>query len=376
VPRRERRAGHRPPAAGRLIVARTFATIRVLEGTKDMPPSLTSRRQIGRTSLAVPPVGFGSAHLGGMWGRVPAAVAQATLAAAWDGGIRYFDSAPFYGRGLAEHRVGSFLIDQPREQFVLTTKVGRVFHRPRDPKTFDRAPWIGGLGHEIEFDYSYDGVMRSYEQSLLRLGLDTIDALLIHDLDAGAHGGNFEGHVRKLTASGIKALEALKASGDIKAIGMGINVAESLAEVAKLVDLDFVLVAMPYTLLDQAVLHTGLAWCIDKGVSVVIGAPFASGILVTGAGPGARYRYSEASDEVQAKVRAIAAVCARHGVALPTAALQFPLAHPAVVSIIPGGARPEEVTANLAAYAKPAPADFWAELKALGLIDPASPTPV
>ena len=244
------------------------------------------RRQIGATSLSLPQLGFGSAHIGGMRARVPDAEARGALQAAWDGGIRYYDTAPFYALGLSEQRLGNFLLNQPRDEFILSTKIGRVLHRPKDPKTFDRGGWVGGLNFEIEWDYSYDGVMRSYEQSLVRMGLDTIDALLVHDLDASGHGEHFEARIKALEATGMKALEELKRNGDIKAIGMGINSEVSLATVATRVKLDFVLVAMPYTLVDQSVLHTGFEYCRREGMSVIIGAPFASGILVTGSGPG------------------------------------------------------------------------------------------
>ena len=196
------------------------------------------------------------------------------------------------------------------------------------PATFDRAPWTGGLNFEVRFDYGYDGIMRSYEQALQRLAVDTVDALVIHDLDEGFHGANLGPHRDALVASGMQALEELKASGDIAAFGMGINTGTALDETASLVDLDFVLVAMPYTLLDQATLHTGMAACIERGVSVIIGAPFASGILVTGSGSDAKYGYAAAPDAVKAKVRGLEAVCAAHEVSLQAAALQFPLAHP------------------------------------------------
>jgi D-threo-aldose 1-dehydrogenase len=338
-------------------------------------PLPSDRRQVGSTGLSLPRFGLGTAHLGGMYARVDEPDSQATLQAAWDGGVRFYDTAPWYGRGLSEHRLGGFLLNKPREEFLVSAKVGRALHRPKDLRTFDRSPWGGGLNFEVEFNYSYDGVMRAYEQCLQRLGLDTVDALLIHDLDAEGHGERFAGHTKDLVDSGIKALEKLKKAGDIKAIGMGINLAASLDNVATLVDLDFVLVAMPYTLIDQAVLHTGLARCGARGIGVIIGAPFASGILATGAGPGARYFYRPAPEEVQAKVGKIEAVCSRHGVRLPSAALQFPLAHPAVVAVIPGAARPSEVSANIASFLAPIPASFWTELKALGLIDADAPTP-
>jgi D-threo-aldose 1-dehydrogenase len=231
------------------------------------------------------------------------------------------------------------------------------------------------LNFDVTFDYSYDGVMRSYEQALQRLGIDTVDALLVHDLDESIHGERYKDHLAALAGSGMRALEELKASGDIQAIGMGINTGHALDNIASSVDLDFVLLAMPYTLLDQTSLHTGMAACAARGTSVVIGAPFASGILATGAGGNAKYGYAAAPSEVQAKVRALQATCHEYDVSLPAAALQFPLAHPAVVSIIPGAARPSEITQNVAALGASIPETFWAALKSKGLIDPAAPTP-
>jgi D-threo-aldose 1-dehydrogenase len=340
-----------------------------------MAHKLTDRRQAGKTTLQLPPFGFGTAHLGGMYSRPSGEVARATLQAAWDGGVRFYDTAPYYGLGLSEHRTGNFLMDQPRDQFILTTKIGRYFKRPADPTTFDRGGWGGGLNMEIVWDYSYDGVMRSYEQSLLRLGLDTIDALFIHDPEPAGHGEHHAARMKDMATTGIKALEELKSSGQIKAIGMGMNAADSLVNIAPLVPLDFCIVAMPYTLLDQGSLNTGMKRCLDEGISVVIGAPYASGILATGPIEGARYAYGFADEATKEKTRRIMAVAARHGVSLQAAALQFPLAHPTVVSVIPGGAKPEEVTSNLRYLTEVIPAAFWAELKAQGLIVADAPVP-
>jgi D-threo-aldose 1-dehydrogenase len=333
------------------------------------------RRKVGETLLELPVFGYGSAHLGELYDLVDEADSRATLDAAWDAGVRYYDTAPWYGRGLSEHRLGGFLRTKPRSEFQITTKVGRTLQRPKNLKTFSRAPWKGGLNFEVNFDYTYDGVMRSYEQALQRLALDSVDALVIHDLDDLFLGDRLAGHEKQLFDSGIRALEELKASGEVKAYGMGINKDETLQTTATRVDIDFALVAMPYTLLDQASLHTGMAACVKRGVSVIIGAPFASGILVTGSQAGAKYAYGAASTEIQAKVRGIEAVCQAHGVALPAAALQFPLAHPAVVSIIPGAARPSEVKQNIASLAVAIPAAFWSDLKDRNLIDKNSPAP-
>ena len=338
-------------------------------------PTDFERRRVGQTSLSLPVLGYGAAHLGELYGLVSEADSIATVDAAWDAGIRLFDSAPWYGLGLSEHRLGYGLRHRPRGEFIVTTKVGRVLERPFDPQKFKSATWTGGLPFEHRFDYTYDGVMRSYEQSLMRLGLNTVDALIIHDLDFQYQGDQFGPRQRDLVKSGIKALDELKRHGEIKAIGMGINTSEALETVAPIVDLDFVLVAMPYTLLDQSSLHTGMAECVRRGVSVVIGAPFASGILVTGSGSTSKYGYANAPEAVQAKVRGIEAVCRAHNVKLPGAAMQFVLAHPAVVAEIPGAARPVEIQQNVAAFMEPIPAGFWSDLKTEGLIDRDAPTP-
>jgi len=338
--------------------------------------TLSTRRRVAKTDLNLPVLGFGAAHLGELYGKVDEADSRATLEAAWDAGVRLYDTAPWYGRGLSEHRLGGFLRTKPRDQFQITTKVGRYLVRPKDPRTYDGAPWAGGLKFEVVFDYSYDGFMRAYAELLQRLGLDTVDALIIHDLDSAYHEpAVFEQHQKNLRETGIKALEELKRNGHIKAIGMGINTGEALEKIATQVDLDFCLVAMPYTLLEQSSLHTGMATCVKRGVSVVVGAPFASGILVTGSGSNAKYGYSNAAPEVQAKVRGIEAIAKSHGVTLPAAALQFVLAHPAVVSAVPGAKAPNEIRENVASLQTPISAAFWSDLKAQNLIDPDSPVP-
>ena len=344
--------------------------------TPDQTALDLTRRRLGQTALHLPVIGFGSAHLGELYRRVPEEDSRASLAAAWDHGIRYYDTAPWYGRGLAEHRLGAFLRTLPRDQFQVTTKVGRTLHRPANPASFDRSPWTGGLNFEVRFDYSYDGVLRSYEQALQRLALDTVDALVIHDLEAMFHGDKTSDYRRQLTdGGGIRALQELKSTGQIKAFGMGVNTDDALDNVAAGLDLDFLLVAMPYTLLDQQALHHGMARCVEKGIGVVIGAPYASGILVTGSGAGATYGYLSATPDVQAKVQGLERVAAAHGVSLASAALQFVLAHPAVASVIPGAARASEVAGNVAALRATIPAAFWSDLKAQGLIDSAAPVP-
>jgi D-threo-aldose 1-dehydrogenase len=217
-----------------------------------MDPATT--RELGRTGLALTRLGMGSAPLGDLWERIPEDRAEATLAAAWAGGVRYFDTAPWYGSTLAEHRLGHFLRQQPRRSFAISTKVGRVYARPADPDHVAPGIWTGGLPFELRFDYGYDGVMRSYEDSLQRLGLPRVDLLVIHDIDFGYHedAAGIERCFRQLEdGGGLRALQGLKSAGEIKGYGAGIKEGPMIARFLERIELDFFLVAMPYTLLDQ-----------------------------------------------------------------------------------------------------------------------------
>ncbi len=335
------------------------------------------RRRLGRTDVMCTAMGLGGAPMGERQMRVANDVADAIVRRAYDAGIRYFDTAPWYGQGKSEHRIGRNLHERPRHEFVLSTKVGRVFKRPEDPLTFN-PPWLGGgLKFDFDWDYGRDGVMRSYEDSLLRLGMNRVDALIIHDLDPSYHGA--EGVAARFDEldhdGGFRALEDLKASGEIGAIGAGINMLGMMPRFLERFPLDFFLVAMPYTLLDQDVLDVEFPLLEERGVSVVIGSVLASGILATGPGPNARYGYKIAPKPVQRRVRRIQAICARHGVSMVAAALQFPLAHPVVAAIIPGAYEASHVSGNLADLFSDIPAGFWAELKAEKLLHQAAPTP-
>jgi D-threo-aldose 1-dehydrogenase len=341
-----------------------------------MDPSTT--RELGGTGLALTRAGMGSAPLGDLWERIPESRAEATFAAAWAGGVRYFDTAPWYGNTLAEHRLGHFLRQQPRGGFAISTKVGRVYRRSRGPDDPPVGPWAGGLPFVLRFDYTYDGVMRSYEDSLQRLGLARVDLLVIHDVDFGYHGdeAGLERCFRQLeTNGGLRALQELKSAGEIAGYGAGINEGPMIGRFLERTELDFFLVAMPYTLLDQAPLDDAFPRCAERGIGIVIGSPYASGILATGPIPGARYNYAPAAPEILDKTRRIEAVCRGHGVPLAAAALQFPLGHPAVAAIIPGAVQPREVEQNLAHLRIEIPADLWAELKAEGLLHSDAPVP-
>lgn len=335
------------------------------------------RRKIGRTAAQVTRLGFGSAPLGDLFEAISEEKAQQTLQAAWDAGVRYFDTAPYYGYGKSEHRVGHFLRQQPRQDFMISTKIGRVFHATRDLANFDKGQWTDGLPFEFEYDYTYDGIMRSYEDSLQRLGLPSVDMLLIHDLDFWFHQNDtrVSAYLAQLFTSGWRALDELRRSKQIKGIGAGINELGMMPRFLDLVDLDFFLVASPYNLLTQDVLDKEFPLCAERGVEIVIGAVFASGILATGAVPGARFAYSPASPEIMEKTRRIEALCQRHHTPLPAAAMQFLLANPIVAAIIPGAIAPEQVQTNVKLLQHPIPSALWGELKSEGLLRADAPTP-
>jgi D-threo-aldose 1-dehydrogenase len=336
-----------------------------------------ARRQLGRTGVELTQLGFGGAGLGDLFSVVPEDEAAATLTAAWDAGIRYYDTAPWYGRGQSEHRFGRALYRHPRADFVLSTKVGRTLHPVHNAENFQRGMWAGGLPFQHRFDYSYDGVMRAFEDSLQRLGLTRIDLVLIHDLDLWHHQRieRVNAYLTELHNGGFRALQQLKEHGVIRGIGAGINELGMIPRMLDLMDLDFFLVALRYTLLEQHVLDAEFPRCAAGGVGFVIGGVFASGILATGAVVGAKHDYADAPAEAMERVRRIEAVCARHKVPLPAAALQFPLGHPSVAAVIPGAINPDQLRRNVAAFRHPIPAELWAELKHEKLLRADAPTP-
>ena len=334
-------------------------------------------RKVGQTSLELPILGFGGAPLGELFERVSETQSRQTLESAWSAGIRYYDTAPWYGHGLSEHRIGGLLRQQDPEEFLCSTKVGRVYSRYRGrAKDFKGAPWAGGLPFTLKFDYTYDGILGSYEDSLLRFGLNQIDVLVIHDLDLGYHRTEKRmNEYFKELESGWKALDELKRSGEIKAFGAGINYEYMMPRFLEECPLDFFLVAMPYTLLDQDVLDEIFPKCESLGVGVVVGAPYASGILASGAIEGAKYKYADATPEVLQKVRAFERLCNDHQIPLKAAALQFPLGHSLVASIIPGAFQPAQVLENRQLVEHPIPSAFWDDCKSANLIRSDAPTP-
>lgn len=335
-----------------------------------------SKRTLGKSGVQVTVLGLGGAPLGDFYARLPDDQAEATIAAACEAGIALFDTAPLYGQGLSEHRFGHVLRQRPRDSFVLSTKVGRYLV-PEDASRVDHSWFKGGLDFRPVLDYSYGGTMRAVEQSYQRLGLNRIDMLLIHDVDIWSHGSRdaYEACYREAMEGAHRALVELRAQGVIRAIGIGVNEIEPCLRFAKDGDLDCIMLAGRYTLLEHLALPELLPLAETKGIGLLIAGPYNSGILATGAIPGAKYNYRDAPADIMARVMRIEAVCRRHSVPLAAAALQFPLGHPAVTAMVPGAVTPEEVRRNVEQMSWRVPADLWAELKHEGLLPPEARTP-
>ncbi|MFO1049232.1 MAG: aldo/keto reductase [Geminicoccaceae bacterium] len=337
---------------------------------------VTDRRALGGTGLDVPAIGFGGAPLGNLFQEFSDAQARDTVRAAYDAGMRLFDTAPLYGFGLSEHRIGEALRWLPRDSYVLSTKVGRLL-RPKPADQLDGGLFKKILPFEGVYDYSYDGVLRSVDDSLQRLGLDRIEILLIHDVDVWTHGSEAARLQRfaEVMGGGYRAMLRLREERVVRAIGAGINEVQACEEFARAGDFDCFLLAGRYTLLEQGALDTLLPYCAEHDISLLIGGPYNTGILATGAVDGAYYNYAPAPAEIMERVRKIEAVCARHRVRLASAALQFPLGHPNVATLIPGARAPEEIEENRRIFEVDIPAAFWAELKTEGLLRADAPTP-
>jgi len=339
---------------------------------------MIARRDLGRTGLTVTELGFGTAPLGNLFRPLPDSLARETLAAAEREGFGYYDTAPFYGFGLSERRLGDAL--RARKDIVLSTKVGRLLKAVPGPvdETIVRHGYATPMPFEPVYDYSYDAVMRSFEQSLQRLGLSRIDLLYIHDIGRLTHGDLNAARMAELTTGGgLKALEELRQSGAIAGFGMGVNEVPACLEVMDHARLDVILLAGRYTLLEQTPLDDLFPRCDAAGTGIVVGGPYNSGILAMGTQSGAPlyYDYAPAPAEVIGRVRRIEAVCNRHGVPLAAAALQFPLAHPLVASVIPGLDSPRRVDQTIALYRRKIPAALWQELRAENLIRGDAPIP-
>ena len=331
------------------------------------------KRLLGKTGLKLPLLGFGGAPLGGLFKKVSLRHTEETLNQAYDSGIRYYDTAPFYGHGLSEHRLGHMLRQKIRSEFILSSKVGRVYNPFKGfPKEFDGSHWIGGLPFQCYFDYTSGGLERSFVDSTLRLGINRIDLLIIHDLDKGYHGKKVQQKLNELE-SGIKWLNRMKTSRIIKGFGAGINDIHMMPIFMKHFDLDFFLVAMPYTLLDQSPLEEVFLECKKREIAIIIGSPYASGILAAGLKNESTYGYAPANSKILKKIKSIESICSKYDVPLKAASLQFPLLHPLVSSVIPGVLNKVEVLENIRMIKHTIPRELWLDLKNNGLLHPEAP---
>ena len=339
----------------------------------------TFRAPSGAT-ISFTELGLGAAPIGNLYRSLREDEAQAVLQSAWDQGIRYFDTAPFYGLGLSETRLNHFLRGKAKQDYVLSTKVGRRLKLSPPEERAGIGKFFDTPSRKEIYDYSYDGVMRSLEDSFERLGVDAIDILFAHDVDVFTHKSIAarDRHIATLMdqqKGGHRALVQLREAKVVKAIGAGINEWESAEILAKAGDFDLFLLAGRYTLLEQEALTSFLPYCEKRGIGIVLGGAFNSGILATGAIPKAFYNYEPAPQQVLERVGEIEKLCETHRVRLAEAALSFPFGHPAVVTVIAGMSRPEEVALNVRTLAASIPPALWADLKAKGLMRQEAPVP-
>lgn len=342
----------------------------------DHAPSLPVR-PLGRTRLQVSELGLGAASLGNLYQPISDAEAQETLDGAFAAGISFVDCAPYYGFGLCEQRVGRGI--RGRDDIVVSTKVGRLLEpAPSVTDDAERFGFRSAMPFTPVFDYSYDGVMKSWESSLRRLGLPRVDILFVHDIGRLTHGARHEERFLQLTqGGGLRALVELRASGQIDAFGIGVNEIPICLDLLQESDLDVILLAGRYTLLEQHSLDALFPECKRRGTSIVVGGPYNSGILATGTGGGVepRFNYEVAETEVVFRVRRLERICREFEVPLAAAALQFPLAHPQVAAVIPGLSGRGQVAQTMCFYRTSIPAEFWGELRSQKLIHEDAPVP-
>jgi D-threo-aldose 1-dehydrogenase len=331
------------------------------------------RRPLPRAALAVPTLGFGAAAIGNLYATVTEEAAGAAVEEAYRRGIRLFDTAPYYGYGLSEQRLGHSLTGLHADDVLISTKVGRliVAGAPGEPSDDGFAV----SGRRAVFDYSRDGIMRSFESSLRRLRRGSVDILLLHDVGRETHGERHEEMLRRALDEALPAMAQLKSSGACRAIGIGVNEQQACLEVMARFDLDCILLAGRYTLLEQEGAAAVLAEAVRRGVGILAGGPFNSGLLASPEAPGATYNYRLAGEDIQRRARDIYAICAAEGVDVGAAALQFPLAHPAVVSVIAGMRSPAEVSSAVSRARAAVPASLWPRLREAGLLTVGAPTP-
>lgn len=335
-----------------------------------MSITATTRRSVGSTGLEVTALGIGSAPLGGLYADVPTAQALGVLEKAWELGIRYFDTAPMYGLTRSEHLTGQVLREHDGSH-VLSTKVGRLMTNeragrrlpPEPPKNPLDPGWWNGLPFREVFDYSYDGVMRSFDDSRQRLGTDRIDLLYVHDIGRVTHGDLHGHHWGQLTKDGgFRALQELKAAGDIKGFGLGVNEWEAIRDALEETDLDCCMLAGRYSLLDRDAGESFLPMAQRRGVALVLAGVYNSGILAAPKGGRRKFNYADADPAIVARVDALRTVCEDYGVALAAAAIRFPMRHPATTCVVIGAKTAAQLAQNVEWFDTDLPESIWADL--------------
>jgi D-threo-aldose 1-dehydrogenase len=335
---------------------------------------ITRKRKVGRTDVEVTALSFGAAPIGNFMRPFTDAEARAMVDQSWDLGVRYFDTAALYGHGLSEYRLGHALRERYRNDYVLSTKVGRVL-RPAPTPTFDSGLWVDVPPMAAEYRYTYDGVMRAFEDSLQRLMTDHVEIVLMHDVDRYTHGDAQPEMFATAVHDGFPALVELRDQGVVRAIGFGVNEADVLAEALRRTDSDAVLLAGRYTLLEQEPLDDLMPLCEERGTGVILGGVYNSGVLATGPRQGAKFNYGPAPAEILERTGRLEALCQRHNVPLPAAAIQFAAAHPAVASVCVGSRTQEQQAGTAAFFDIDIPAELWTDLREQGLIRADAPTP-
>ncbi|MEG3768451.1 aldo/keto reductase [Alteromonas sp. 14N.309.X.WAT.G.H12] len=338
-----------------------------------------TKNTIGQTALAVSELGFGGASVGNLYKAISDEQAQQTIQAAIAAGITLFDTAPHYGLGLSERRIGDALRALPAQDYVLSTKVGRVLTADPTAKVDEiRYGFATPMPFDAHYDYSYDGIMRSYFDSLQRIGVAKIDVLLVHDLGAITHKEQDAFYYEQFCQSGYKAIDELRQQGLVSAVGLGVNETAICERVMEIGQFDCFLLAGRYSLLEQEALTSFLPKCAAHGASIILGGPYNSGILATGVNTSHTplYNYAPAPEAIVQRVAKIETICRQFEVTLAAAALQFPLAHPCVASVIPGLGSAAIVAQTTTLLEQTIPAEFWQTLHQHGLLDPLAPVPM
>lgn len=331
-------------------------------------------RTLKKQSVEISELSAGSVQIGNLFRALTNETANDLIDHAWECGVRYFDTAPYYGHGLAEHRLGHYFHSKNREDFVISTKVGRTLV-PSPKGTFSHGDWVDVPPMKVEFDYSYDGVMRQLESSLQRLLMDRVDILLLHDADHYTHGKDQPKRFAEAIAGAVPAMLKLRDQKVVRAIGAGFNNVDCLIDLINQADVDCLLVAGRYTLLEQEGAKELMDLALERGVSLILGSIFNSGILATGPKPNSRYHYEQAKPDKLELATKINNVCEKYGVSLPAAAIAFAGAHPAVVSVCIGSSSIKQQAANYEYGREEIPSEFWSELRDRSLIAEWAPTP-